>query len=46
MHVDVVGKLHPVATGPAAEIVAAHQAPQPIEFYAGYRLLISYFFYV
>lgn len=29
-------QIHPVATGPAAEIVAAHQAPQSIEFYSGY----------
>lgn len=33
-------KLYPVATGPAAEIVAAHQAPQSIEFYSGYCRLI------
>jgi len=30
-------QIHPVATGPAAEIVAAHQAPQSIEFYSGYN---------
>jgi len=29
-------KLHPVATGPAAEIVASHQAPQSLEFYSGW----------
>jgi hypothetical protein len=33
---DVVEKLYPVATGPAAELVAAHQAPQSLEFYSGY----------
>lgn len=32
-----VEKLHPVATGPA---VAAHQAPQSLEFCSGYRLLV------
>ena len=35
---DIVEKLYPVATGPAAEIVAAHQTPQPLEFYSGYTL--------
>jgi hypothetical protein len=32
---DVIEKLHPVATGSAAELVAAHQAPQSMEFYSG-----------
>jgi hypothetical protein len=35
---DIVAILHPVATGPAAEIVAAHQLPQTLEFYSGYTL--------
>jgi hypothetical protein len=32
-------QIHPVATGHAAEIVAAHQAAQPLQFYSGYVLL-------
>jgi len=28
--------IHPVATGHAADIVAAHQAPQSLEFYSGW----------
>ena len=38
MHTKLAERLHPTATGHAAEIVAAHQAPQPLEFYSGYSL--------
>lgn len=29
-------QIHPIATGHAAQIVAAHQEPQPLEFYSGH----------
>jgi glutathione S-transferase len=45
-----VEKIHPVATGPAAEVVAQHEAPQSLEFYSGsessrlYAILIGSWF--
>lgn len=29
-------ELHPVATGPAAEIVSAHNSSQPLKLYSGW----------
>jgi hypothetical protein len=32
---NAIEKIHSVATGPAAEVVAPHEAPHSLEFYSG-----------